>query len=380
LVRIQDLQQFDKVNHNPAEALAALEKQVKSSFNNPTKFQTEISLQTHSITIVFLSGKEEKFSVDIVPAYSSDTNEFGDDMYMVPELVRKKHKDRKSLYENLSTEQKQMEWIKSDPRGHITLATRVNGVNDDFRKAVKFVKAWKNACKDYDENFKLKSFHLEQVMTGYFREGDDLEIYDAIFRFFCSLPEIISGSAVPDRADPSKNIDNYIDELTSVEKSLIMELRDGFLVALESFDGGDVSTLLSANQFERIKSEEYLFDSGIPTLVDPDLSINIQGKVLERNGSFSAYILDKVGLIVVDREIEFTSNGMTADLIKWKVRNDADSAQPRGEITNHRTKNHPEHTKYRGSHFVECYAICDGVCVAKAKQNVVLKSIFNGSS
>ncbi|NIT99702.1 MAG: hypothetical protein GWN01_01780 [Nitrosopumilaceae archaeon] len=76
----------------------------------------------------------------------------------------------------------------------------------------------------------------------------------------------------------------------------------------------------------------------------------------------------------MDRKIEFriSTDDTGADLYKWKVKNDDSSEEPRGEISDHHTKNDPESSKYRGNHYVECYAIRDGVCIAKARQNVVI--------
>ena len=60
------------------------------------------------------------------------------------------------------------------------------------------------------------------------------------------------------------------------------------------------------------------------------------------------------------------------DYYSWKVKNDDKCIQPRGEITDHHTMNTPEQTKYKGNHYVECYAIRNGVCVAISRQNVIL--------
>jgi hypothetical protein len=84
--------------------------------------------------------------------------------------------------------------------------------------------------------------------------------------------------------------------------------------------------------------------------------------------------MDQSGLIAVDRRIRFSvTHGVASDYYKWKVKNDDSSPQPRGEISDHSTASDPEHTQYKGSHFVECFAVRDGTCIARAKQNVVLK-------
>jgi hypothetical protein len=44
-------------------------------------------------------------------------------------------------------------------------------MNNDFRRVVKFIKAWKNSHKEKKEEFKLKSFHIEQVIIQYYQEN-----------------------------------------------------------------------------------------------------------------------------------------------------------------------------------------------------------------
>jgi len=53
----------------------------------------------------------------------------------------------------------------------------------------------------------------------------------------------------------------------------------------------------------------------------------------------------------------------------WKVRNFGDAARDnlRGEIQQGVGMiKHNENTRYMGDHYVECYVVKDGVCVAKA--------------
>lgn len=368
-----------ETDFDPSETLDDLQKELKTNYQNPTQYSSEISRQTHSITIKFSEGADEVFSVDIVPAYISGKNEFGDDMYVVPEIVTRSHSDRRQIEKKVA-EGEDMKWIKSDPRGYITTATEVNATNDDFRKTVKFIKGWRAGCKDQNDDFPLKSFHLEQIVTTYFQNDPSIEIFDAVFRFFRELPEYIQAPTIPDRANPSKNIDEYIERLTDQQKRWINLACNYFLIKLENFsEDDDVGDLLIVRLHERSKdkhgntSEEYLFDEDIPTFTETDFSI--VGHVLARNGSFRPYVLDQHGVIEIDRHISFRigHDAPEADLYKWKVKNDDSSEQPRGEITDHQTFNDPEQTAYSGSHYVECFAIKDGVCIGRARQNVVLR-------
>lgn len=360
---------------NAGRALAELQQLLQRDYKSPTQHTFEISRQTHSITIAFKKEGEEVFAVDIVPAYISGANEFGGDTYLVPEIFSKSHRAKMQRYQELAEHHQQMTWITSDPRGYIQVAREVNEANADFRKAVKIAKAWKQACCEVNDHFKLKSFHLEQIITAYFRSAASIDIFDAIFRFFCELPSRLSKPMIPDRADPSRMIDAYVADLTPLERQTVTQARDHFLIQLENItSAADVPGLTEPGFRKRASTvESFLFDQGIPVLTESDAILHIQGLALVRDG-FRSLVLDRQGLISVDRRIRFSvTTPVAADLYKWKVKNDDNSPQPRGEITDHHTAQDPEHTKYKGKHFVECYAIRDGICIARARQNVELR-------
>jgi hypothetical protein len=63
--------------------------------------------------------------------------------------------------------------------------------------------------------------------------------------------------------------------------------------------------------------------------------------------------------------------------VYWKVRNHGAEAETkralRGEITKdagQRTKT--ESTLYAGQHYVECYVVKNGICVAQAREPVII--------
>jgi hypothetical protein len=369
------LGEWDPQQHNPAHALADLRDRLTNEYENPTEYDIRIELQTHSVTVRYLEGDDEIFAADVVPAYIEGKNADGDDMNVVPEIAVRPHFERRALKDAVAHGEREMTWIKTDPRGYINAATRLNQANEDFRKAVKFAKGWRHHRKGANPKFALKSFHLEQIITGLVADRRKADIFDLIFEFFIRLPDFVRYPQIPDRADPARNIDEYVGELTFDDRRDIARARDGFLIALENFqDGEDVTDLISAEPRERKSNEEaYLFDQRIPML--DEHSFDIVGHVLEREGGFRAFILSAGGLIRVNRKVRFRlgDNAPAADIYKWKVKNDDNSPQPRGEITDGQTKNDPEETKYNGEHFVECYAIRNGVCIGRGRQNVVLQ-------
>jgi len=370
---------WDKNSHNPSTALQNLYSKINKEYKNPTKYETNISLQTHSVTVLYIDNNIEVFSVDIVPAYFFSKNEFNDDTYKVPEVIRKKHgKNRIEFYQKLSQEHKEMAWITSDPKGYIKVAAEIDKItNGEFRKTVKIIKAWKNNLSNKDENLKLKSFHVEQIITKFFLDNNKLEIFDAIFKFFTEIPDIINKpNQISDRANDDKFIDDYLQDFTDKQKDMISQARDCFLIKLEKFSENEtIQELLKICFYKRCSgNEQFLFDFNIPCLTDDNYSFAVCGEVQIRKGGFREYILDKIGSISIDRKIKFriSGNKPNVDLFKWKVKNDNNSEQPRGEITDHHTLRDPEETRYKGNHYVECYAILNNICVARAIQNVKL--------
>ena len=113
----------------------------------------------------------------------------------------------------------------------------VSETEGEFRKTTKIIKKWKNNLAEADSSLKLKSFHLEQVVTRYFQAQNSLEIFDAIFKFFVELPEMLNNpNQLEDRANKGKFIDDYLAELSDYQKGKIRFARDGFLVRLEDFN------------------------------------------------------------------------------------------------------------------------------------------------
>jgi hypothetical protein len=225
--------------------LSELAKRLESELVAPNGLKFAVSLQTHSITVSFMLNGEEKFAVDVVPAWTSGTkNEFGDDIYWVPEILLKGHRRRLKTYKRLAERGGQIDYILSDPKGYISVAAGLNAENSDFRKSVKFPKKWKWWAKEANDEFKMKSFHIEQIITGYFKQNRSLDILAAVTKFFEELPLWISRSQIPDRADANRNIDAYIDDLTSEQKAIILAAGAEFLERLRTYNGEtDVSVL-----------------------------------------------------------------------------------------------------------------------------------------
>jgi hypothetical protein len=365
------LGRWDQNNHNPETTLKQLYSDILQKYSNPTQYRATVSLQTHSVTIEYKDSSDNPiFSVDIVPAYTFSTNEFGDPTYKVPEVIKQKNHE---VRHRVQWDPNQDEgWINSDPRGYITTATKVNAENSDFRKAVKIVKDWKNRLKDADETLKLKSFHLEQVITQMFQVNSNQDLFDAIFGFFVDLPDTIAdANQIPDRANADKYIDDYLAQLTPAQKAKIIASRDNVLIALEKIDPTtDIATVFEPKFSARNPDEKFMFDHGIPVHIDRNnrkLAIAYDETTPNRKERRRASRSHQpIGNKLYFHIIDGIDDAMT---YFWKVKNSdqLSSDKRRGEITKHRTLNHPETTAWSGTHLVECFAVNPlGICVDSA--------------
>lgn len=373
---------WNKNSHNPTTSLQNLSAKISKDYKNPTNYKIEVSTQTHSITVSYSDDDEEIFAVDIVPAYVFSKNEFGEDAYRVPEIIKRHGKKRVEYYQKLAQEHKEVGWIVSDPRGYIKIASQTDeSTEGEFRKTVKIVKAWKNGLANADPDLKLKSFHLEQVITKSFQADLSLKIFDVIFDFFVRLPEIIDApNQIKDRINNDKFVDDYLVDFTNEQKEKIKSARDGFLIKLEKITESDsIDELMEIDFYQRQPSEQFLYDFGIRTLTDDGFSFKIDGEVLPLPGFSAGWLTTtpqfQKGLTCggqKTRKIKFSirSDSTNGREYRWKVRNSDGTAEPRGEITIDQTKNNPESTQFPSNSYVECYAIENRVCVAKARVNV----------
>lgn len=172
-----------------------------------------IVAQPHSVGIFF--GREDEFSIDVVPAQPTSGG-----LFWVPESSRLSIKKRRALY--ASANSASLHWIKSDPRGYILHATNLDlRTTGRFRRVVKIVKKWKDRCENHNASFRLKSFHLEVIVTELFKNKPTASCLEMLHDTFEILPLAVLCPQYPDRADASKFIDDYIGDLSDSQRELV---------------------------------------------------------------------------------------------------------------------------------------------------------------
>lgn len=207
------MQGMDPGEFDPSEILQKLAVTIRAAYAKAGRKVTVV-VQSHSIGIYF--GTKDDFSIDLVPALAAGrTNEFGDDIYWVPEIARLSKTRRLRHYEL----RQHVGWMLSDPRGYIEDARRLNEQNESFRKVAKFSRKWRRGCKTENSEFRLKSFHLELVDNDLFKRSPHFDTLDGIEGFFSTLEDYLDAPHFPDRADNGRYVDQYVDDLTREERA-----------------------------------------------------------------------------------------------------------------------------------------------------------------
>ena len=207
------MQGFDPGEFDPSEVLQKLAATIRAAYQKAGRNVTVV-VQSHSIGIYF--GTKDDFSIDLVPALAAGRqNEFGDDIYWVPEIARFSKTRRVRHYELGA----HVGWMLSDPRGYIEDARRLNEQNESFRKVAKFDRKWRRGCKKENPEFRLKAFHLELVANDLFKRSPNFDTLHAIEAFFDTLESYLEAPHFPDRADGTRYVDKYIDDLKADERA-----------------------------------------------------------------------------------------------------------------------------------------------------------------
>lgn len=127
-------------------------------------------------------------------------------------------------------------------------------------------------------------------------------------------------------------------------------------------------------------TDQQLADHSISLGINPRYRFRIEGRVL-RKASMGAYILqDRGNRVLLGRTIRFQiaeCNVPEPFQIFWKVRNRGPESLShdaiRGQIIKgERIWGIDEPTVFVGPHYVDCYAVRNGICVAQDRQEVII--------
>ena len=340
----------------PSELLNLLEKTLKEILPDTTIFQ-----QTHSVTIEY----DEEFSIDVIPAFETNS-----ELYKIPHVS-----------ENTDI------WLESNPKIHGEKLTEANDTTNGLLvPLVKLLKAWKRDKCSY-----VKSFHLELLAIEIINNSDIESYTEGINLFFDNASNYLENSCIVDPANSDNLVDDYL--VDDERENLKYLIKTEAVIAQNA-----VSLENDGKTDESIKEWDKIFAFN-PEKKKSLTSKQSHEKVLSypENLQFKIKITSKLFNPTLNKykenyysnsrklpkgwKLRFyvdSSNIPDPKKVFWQVVNTGKEAERatdlRGEILDDQGFNRrDEHTKYNGTHYVNCFIVKNNYCVAKSRFFVNIK-------
>ncbi len=332
---------------SPKELLATLEQSLKEIVGDKTVFE-----QTHSITIEY----DEEFSIDVIPAMEEG------EAYKIPEVAE----DGDS-------------WLISNPNVH---KKKLNEANEETKgllvPIIKLLKSWKRDKCDY-----VKSFHLELLATEILRGLDVKSYSEGINLFFSKSSDYLREPCIKDPANEQNLVDDYLSDGERKQLADLMAAEREISNNAVTFEKDteddkalaewDKIFVFNPNKKKYIKSNPSQ-EKQLSYPFNPIYKIGISAKIYNMaKGTYKDNYYSNSRKLPKDWKIRFqalVSNVPEPKRVFWQVVNTGKEAEEandlRGEIlADQGYLLREEHTKYKGTHYINCFVVRDNVCVAK---------------
>ena len=345
---------YGKYHDNTSNAQSKLLQDVRKILGEKYTTTEKISGWGKVLLIEFSDGTHD---VELLPAWEKENSTF-----IIPNSEDGGH------------------WEVWDPRSEIKKIDDSNAIHGNTKTLIRFIKKWTDNC-----SVAIKSYQIENFVVGFFGDVDYSDEYSLLVsQFFEYMNDHIGDGDVKSHVqtalkrsikarayEEKKKYDDAVKEWGKIFGTLDFPVGAVKLDVGMSFDE-KISDLML--QYPEANEQFLLTAYGIDIRIDHTYKISIDAYVQQdgfRKGLLTDYIKNKVPL-AKEKELTFTvrHNIPQPYTIMWKVRNFGEEAKMkgdlRGEISADRGyENKIENTRYTGEHYVECYVVKDGYCVAK---------------
>ncbi|WP_027625592.1 nucleotide-binding domain-containing protein [Clostridium lundense] len=285
-------------------------------------------------------------------------------------------------------------WRYTDPLPEIAESKKAaEDTDNNFKYIANMLRSWKNK-----QGFKFGGLLIDTLTYNFLNEkteykniefDDYLEMTKELFSYLKGLNKEQSywfalgsnqhvdncenGKFITKADKAYKKIKDLTEESTNVNKKLI----EVFGV---QFPKKQIQTNESRNAFSSYFEKSYRHtEEFIEDLFQEDIrySLKIDCKVTQ-NGfrpTFLSLILNNNKYLGIKKKLEFFIDRIDKKLanesydIYWKVKNEGEIAIEkdciRGQILKTNNSTQKETSDFKGEHYVECYIVKDGICVAK---------------
>lgn len=332
------------------------DKQVAEKTDNSD--EAEIIIQNTSVKVMV----DDNFGVDIVPAFENN------DDFLIPDRRRYCYK---------ITNPKKHEDIIND------LNSRSSKTDEKrFKKIIKLVKGWnRDKLESMDQG--LKSFHLEVIGLQIFENFNIYSIQAGLKEYFSKLPEYIQANKLHDPIDENNFVDDYIGKYSDIQiDSILVKIEEAIVISENAANFTDVGDERSAI----LEWAKLFTDSNLEKIIFTDTgrikyNFKIRAKTdVNPNGAFKSKYKPLKNKLSKGLSILFSieTNIPTPFILKWRVVNKGTEALEandlRGKIENDGGNYQKlEHTKYKGVHYVEAFALSNTTLLAYDKIFVTIR-------
>ncbi|MEC9406989.1 MAG: nucleotidyltransferase [Pseudomonadota bacterium] len=281
-------------------------------------------------------------------------------------------------------------WKKSMPRPEISAANDMNRrTGGVYKNACKMVRAWKN-----HHGVGIGGLLVDTLVHRFFEVTDDYDncgyssyggLTRDLFAYLAGLPEqsywhaLGSGQQVKCKAKfqnkakkAARHCDEALNETTLIKQANKWRPVFGYVFPTAQSLTKSTAITESAGPNEEFIENLYSVD------VSYTLSINCEAEAPSYK-EFLRHLLKNGKRVPIGKKLKFfvtdESNIPGDAQIFWKVKNEGEVAvqrkQLRGEIVpDNGLRERRETSDFTGDHYVEAYAILDGVCVARDRLSV----------
>lgn len=272
--------------------------------------------------------------------------------------------------------------------------TMSEDTGENFIKICNMIRAWKNNI-----GFKFGGLLIDTLVYKFLNENEDYKNigYDkyfkmtkAIFSYMKDLNKeqaywyaLGSNQKVYNRDNgkfvtKAEDAYNLISSYDGSEDEVNEKIREIFGTGFPEVEVITKSQYeLAAHRTEQFINEMFGID------IRYNLSIDCEVTQAGFRTHYLRYMLSNGILLMKDKSLKFeikycdVPGGASSCDIYWKVRNVGPEAirldQIRGQIVKTNSITHGERTSFRGAHYVECYLVKNGVCIARDKIEVPIQ-------
>lgn len=284
-------------------------------------------------------------------------------------------------------------WKYTDPLPEISESKKTaEDTDNNFKYIANMLRAWKNK-----QGFKFGGLLIDTITYNFLNEKTDyrnigfdsyLDMTQALFEYIKDLNKDQSYWYALGSNQQVYNCDNgkfitkaekaykKIKDLTANSSDVNKKLRQVFGTQFpKKVTAENRAYTSSYNQKYYNDTEEFIEDY---FTVDIKYNISIDCKITQdgfRPMLLKKLLRDKM-FLAIKKHLEFYIDSMDSEIKKeapydiyWKVKNEGQEAIKRdcirGQIKRTNTKSINESSDFIGEHYVECYIVKDGICIAK---------------